>query len=104
MQAILVFWGIISAPITASLFYMGIVAAMGFELSYDMFRTAELSEELRESDRRRARPTLGSGCGTSRAMKSGLRTSPAPGRLGLHAPVDVATKRGDGQDRFHLLA
>jgi hypothetical protein len=27
---------------------MGIVAAMGFELSYDMFRT----EELRESERR----------------------------------------------------
>ena len=52
MQAILVFWGIISAPITASLLYMGIVAAMGFELSYDMFRTAELSEELRESERR----------------------------------------------------
>ncbi len=51
-QAILVFWGIISAPITASLFYMGIVAAMGFELSHDVLRAAELSEELRESERR----------------------------------------------------
>jgi hypothetical protein len=29
-----VLWGIIPAPITASLFYMGIVAAMGFELSH----------------------------------------------------------------------
>ena len=51
-QATLVFWGIISAPITASLFYMGIVAAMGFELSHDVFRATELSEELRESERR----------------------------------------------------
>jgi two-component system, LuxR family, sensor kinase FixL len=51
-QAILVFWGIIAAPITASLFYMGIVAAMGFELSHDVLRAAELSEELRESEQR----------------------------------------------------
>ena len=51
-QAILVFWGIIPAPITASLFYMGIVAAMGFELSHHVLRAAELSEELRESVQR----------------------------------------------------
>ncbi|MET0222799.1 MAG: PAS domain-containing protein [Terrimicrobium sp.] len=46
------FWGIIPAPITASLFYMGIVAAMGFELSHHVLRAAELSEELRESVQR----------------------------------------------------
>ncbi len=33
VQAILVFWGIIHSPITASLFFMAIVAAMGYELS-----------------------------------------------------------------------
>ena len=51
-QAIMVFWGIKSAPITASLFYMAIVVAMGFELSHDVVRAAVLSEELRESERR----------------------------------------------------
>src|SRR5271166_346886 len=51
-QAILVLWGIIHAPITTSLFYMGIVAAMGSELSQDVLRAARLSDDLRESQQR----------------------------------------------------
>jgi PAS domain S-box-containing protein len=51
-QAILALWGIVPMPITASLFYMGIVAAMGFELSHDVLRAAEISDELRESEQR----------------------------------------------------
>src|SRR5207302_4420270 len=35
-QAILALWGIIHAPITASLFFMGIMASMGYELSQDV--------------------------------------------------------------------
>jgi two-component system sensor kinase FixL len=35
VQLILTLWGIIHAPITVSLFFMGIVAAMGYELSRD---------------------------------------------------------------------
>jgi two-component system, LuxR family, sensor kinase FixL len=51
-QAILALWGIVPMPITASLFYMGIIAAMGFELSHDVLRAAEISEDLRESEQR----------------------------------------------------
>jgi two-component system, LuxR family, sensor kinase FixL len=52
VQAILIFWGIIHAPITASLFFMAIVAAMGYELSRDVLRAARLSDELRDSEER----------------------------------------------------
>ena len=51
-QAILTLWGIIHAPITASLFFMAIVAAMGYELSQDVFRAARLSDDLRDSEER----------------------------------------------------
>jgi two-component system, LuxR family, sensor kinase FixL len=52
VQAIFVFWGIIHSPITASLFFMAIVAAMGYELSQDVLRAARLSDELRDSEER----------------------------------------------------
>ena len=51
-QLILTLWGIIYAPIMASLFYMGIVAAMAYELSQDVLRAARFSDELRESQQR----------------------------------------------------
>lgn len=51
-QAILALWGIVPMPITASLFYMGIVAAMSFELSHNMLRAAELADELSQSEQR----------------------------------------------------
>jgi two-component system sensor kinase FixL len=52
VQAILIFWGIIHAPITASLFFLAIVAAMGYELSRDVLRAARLSDDLRDSEER----------------------------------------------------
>jgi two-component system sensor kinase FixL len=52
VQSILIFWGIIHAPITASLFFMAIVAAMGYELSQDVLRAARLSDDLRDSEER----------------------------------------------------
>ena len=51
-QAILTLWGIIHAPITASLFFMAIVAAMAYELSQDLFRASRLSDDLRDSEER----------------------------------------------------
>jgi two-component system, LuxR family, sensor kinase FixL len=51
-QAILTLWGIMHAPITASLFFMAIVAAMGYELSQDLLRAARLSDDLRDSEER----------------------------------------------------
>jgi two-component system sensor kinase FixL len=52
VQAVLVLWEIVHWPITTSLFYMGIVAAMSYEMSRDVLRTAQLSDDLRESEER----------------------------------------------------
>ena len=49
-QAVLVFWRILNAPITVSFFFVGILAAMGFELSHELLRAAQLSRELRASE------------------------------------------------------
>jgi two-component system sensor kinase FixL len=52
VQAILILWGITPAPITASLFFMAVVAAMGYELSRDVLRASRLSDDLRDSEER----------------------------------------------------
>ena len=51
-QIVLVFWEIVHTPVTASLFFLCIVTAMGYELSHDVLRAAQLSAELRESEER----------------------------------------------------
>jgi two-component system, LuxR family, sensor kinase FixL len=51
-QIVLAFWGIIPMPFTMSLFFMPIVVAMGLELSGEVLRAAQLSEDLRESEDR----------------------------------------------------
>src|SRR5271166_661100 len=48
-QSLLVFWGIVQAPITASLCFFGVVAVMGYELSYDALRASQLDRELKVS-------------------------------------------------------
>jgi signal transduction histidine kinase len=50
LQTMLVLWGVVEAPIMASLFFLGIVATMAFELSEDMLRSARLAEELQISE------------------------------------------------------
>ncbi len=52
VQAVLVFWGMLRWPITASWFYLGLVAAMAYELSRDALRAAQLTRELRASEQR----------------------------------------------------
>lgn len=49
VQALLVVWGVVAAPITVSLFYAAIVVAMSYELSRQIFHGAELTVELQES-------------------------------------------------------
>jgi two-component system, LuxR family, sensor kinase FixL len=49
-QSMLVFWGIVTAPIMVSLFTLGIVAAMGYELSQDLVRAAQLVRQLQASE------------------------------------------------------
>ena len=51
-QSVLVFWGMLSMPITFSFFSLGIVSVMAYEMSLDVQRAAQLSEDLRESEAR----------------------------------------------------
>ena len=51
-QSVLVFWGIVSMPITISVFFLGIVAITAYEMSLDVRRAAQLSNDLRESEAR----------------------------------------------------
>jgi len=51
-QIVLALWGIIPMPFTMSLFFMPIVVAMGLELSGEVLRAAQLSEDLHESEAR----------------------------------------------------
>jgi two-component system sensor kinase FixL len=57
VQLILTLWGTVHTPITVSVFFMGIVAAMGYELSQDVLRAARLSDDLRESQEQMALAT-----------------------------------------------
>ncbi|HTY61659.1 MAG TPA: ATP-binding protein [Acidobacteriota bacterium] len=52
VQSILVLWQIVEMPIMASFFFMGFVAAMAYDMSYEMLQAAQLSENLRESEAR----------------------------------------------------
>ena len=46
----LVIWGIIDVPFFLSFAYSGIVAAMGYELSYDLLHAAQLARQLQASE------------------------------------------------------
>ena len=50
VQAVAVTWGVISIPMTVSLFYLALVAAMAYELSYDVLHAAALSRRLQASE------------------------------------------------------
>jgi PAS domain S-box-containing protein len=49
-EGVTIAWGIISMPLTASLFYQGLVAAMAYELSYDVLHAAAVARQLRVSE------------------------------------------------------
>src|SRR5213594_3479305 len=46
----LVIWGVIEIPLFLCFAYSGIVAAMAYELSYDLLHAAQLSRRLQESE------------------------------------------------------
>jgi uncharacterized membrane protein YhaH (DUF805 family) len=46
----LVIWGIIDVPFFLCFAYSGIVAAMGYELSYDLMHAAQLARQLQASE------------------------------------------------------
>ena len=49
-QAVLVLWQIVDWPITASIFFMGIVVAMTYQMTGDVLRAAQMSNDLRKKD------------------------------------------------------
>jgi PAS domain S-box-containing protein len=51
-QAVLVLWRMVDLPLTESFFFLGIVVAMGYDMSRATLRAAQLSEDLRESEAR----------------------------------------------------
>jgi two-component system, LuxR family, sensor kinase FixL len=52
LQAILIFWGYVQWPLTVSLFCLGIIAAMGYELGGEALRAMQLGRDLRASEER----------------------------------------------------
>ena len=54
LEAVLVLGGIVHAPLTATLFFLGLIAAMGYQLSDDVLRAARLSDDLREREQQMA--------------------------------------------------
>ena len=49
LQGSAIMWWNVSMPVTISLFYQGLVAAMAYELSYDVLHAARLARQLRAS-------------------------------------------------------
>jgi len=49
-QAVLVVWGLIQVPFLACFSYLGLIAAMGYELSIDMLHRAKLARQLATSE------------------------------------------------------
>ena len=49
-QSALVIWGVIESPFFISFPYLGIIAAMGYELSTDLFRALQLAQRFQASE------------------------------------------------------
>jgi len=49
-QSLLVFWGFVRVPYVGSIFFMGLIAVMGYELSGETVRASLLDRKLQESE------------------------------------------------------
>jgi len=49
-QSLLVFWGIVQAPMVVSISFLGLVAVMGYELSLETVRASQLDRKLQVSE------------------------------------------------------
>ena len=63
VQAVLVLWEMVHWPMTTSVFYLGIVATMAYEMSREALRAAQLSDDLRESEARMSMAAEAAGFG-----------------------------------------
>jgi PAS domain S-box-containing protein len=62
-QVALVVWGVIEVPFFSGFAYLGIVAALGYELSHDMIRAVRLAHELELTEKRLTLTTDWAGVG-----------------------------------------
>lgn len=62
-EAVLVNWGFVRAPLTPSLCFLGIIVAMGYEMSCDALRSLRLAQELRDSEQRMSLAAEATGIG-----------------------------------------
>ena len=103
LEAVLVLGGIIHAPLTASLFYLGLIAAMGYQLSDDVLRAARLSDELREREQQMARgrgTVPPSGGSLAQRNRVGERRRPGgAGQRGDREALRLHTRGIDGTAR-----
>ena len=65
IEGVLVLGGIVEAPLTASLLFLGVIGVMGYQLSDDLLSAARLSDDLREREQQIA---LASGCRRPRPL------------------------------------
>ncbi len=49
-QFVLAFWGFIHIPVTPSLFFLGIVTVMAYEMSDETFRASQLADDLHKNE------------------------------------------------------
>jgi len=52
VESILIFWGVVPWPPTPSLFFWGIIVAMGLELAWEVIRASNLAADLQKSELR----------------------------------------------------
>lgn len=57
-QVMVSLWGMIPVPLMASVFYLGIVGSMGYQLSTGLVRSGQLMEDLRQREREAAQQRL----------------------------------------------
>jgi len=90
VQAVLVLWQIIHSPLTTSLFYLGVVAVMAYEMSREPLRATQLSEDLRQSQERLRQAAQAAGFGVYLYDFATDETSYSTEFLALHGlPVDA---------------
>jgi PAS domain S-box-containing protein len=62
-KSVLAAWGVIHQPVTPSLFFLGIVVMMAYDMSHEVLRAATLADDLRESEARMSLAAEAAGLG-----------------------------------------
>jgi PAS domain S-box-containing protein len=63
LLSLLVLWHLVDWPLTASFCFLGIIATMGYEMSYETLRAAQLADDLGESEERMTLASAAAGFG-----------------------------------------